>query len=158
MTRRIAPDKHGWALPLLVALVIAEVAIFGSFMWITSPQTTFAPGFKEELFRGLKIGTAQTEVTRVLCPPLATREVENRDKTTVARRRAVQLLVLERGGILDGLEVRLDRRVRYCRADVPFDPLKQLVSARDGPVARDQVVHIARVEQDGDVHYSSAAS
>jgi len=70
-------------LPLLVALVIAEVAIFGSFMWITSPQTTFAPGFKEELFRGLKIGTAQTEVTRVLGPPLATREVENRDKTTV---------------------------------------------------------------------------
>jgi len=67
-------------------------------------------------------------------------------KTAVARRRAVQLLVLERGGILDGLEVRLDRRVRYCRADVPFDPLKQLVSARDGPVARDQVVNIARVE------------
>src|SRR5712692_4246801 len=67
MTRRIASDKHRWALPLLVALVIAEVAIFGSFMWITSPQTTFAPGFKEELFRGLKIGTAQTEVTRVLC-------------------------------------------------------------------------------------------
>src|SRR3989442_14634433 len=72
-----------WTLPLLIALVIMEIAIFGSYLWISRPQTRFASGFNEKVFRGLELGTSPKDVTRVLGPPLATREVENLDKTTV---------------------------------------------------------------------------
>jgi len=70
-----------WSLPLLVALVVIELAFFGGYLWISRPQTRFASGFSEEGFRNLKLGVAQTEVVRVLGPPLSRREGERLDKT-----------------------------------------------------------------------------
>jgi len=80
---RVVSSIRRWSLPLLVALVILELALFGGYLWITRPQTRFASGFNEKAFRALALGIPQQEVTRVLGSPLATREVERRDKSAV---------------------------------------------------------------------------
>src|SRR6266481_7199843 len=78
---KTASRTRRWILPLLVVLVITELAAFGGYLWITRPQTRFASDFTEEGFRNLKLRTSQVEVVRILGQPISTREVERLDKT-----------------------------------------------------------------------------
>jgi len=80
---KTASTTRRWVLPLLVVIVVTEFAVFGGYVWISRPQTRFAPSFTEEAFRNLKLGSPQAEAVRILGQPLSRREVERLDKTEV---------------------------------------------------------------------------